>query len=300
MTEVPCRIVTYDSILDEQEAIIEFNRQRVKTFTQKMAEGEKLKQIEAQRAKERQGMRTDIVPVLARSEMGKTRDKVSGSIGMSHGTYDKATKVWEAAKQGDETAAKLVERLDRGQTTVKRAAIEAIESAPVEGEYHVIVVDPPWQYEKRNEDPSHRGRCPYPTMAIEEICSLEIPSAPDCVLWLWTTNAFMHDAFHVLEAWGFQPKTILTWVKDRMGTGDWLRGQTEHCIMAIKGKPVVNLTNQTTVLHGPLREHSRKPDEFYSLVEALCPGQKLEMFARSERRGWAVHGNQLGRFPATA
>lgn len=318
MSDVPCRIVSYDSILDEQEAIIEFNRQRVKTFTQKMAEAERLKEIEAERARKRklatlkQGDTLPEVATLPQRAIGKTRDKVSESIGMKPRTYSKAAQVWEAAKQGDETASKLIEKLDKGQTTInaaykqvvvqneKRAAIEAIETAPLEGEYHVIVVDPPWQYEKRNEDPSHRGRCPYPTMTVEEICSLEIPSAPDCVLWLWSTNAFMHDAFHVLEAWGFQPKTILTWVKDRMGTGDWLRGQTEHCIMAIKGKPVVNLTNQTTALHGPLREHSRKPEEFYSLVEALCPGQKLEMFARSERRGWVVHGNELGRFSATA
>src|SRR5262245_65934682 len=98
----------------------------------------------------------------------------------------------------------------------------------------------------------------------------------------------MRDAFRVLDAWGFVEKTIVTWVKDRMGTGDWLRGQTEHCILAVRGKPIVTLTNQTTVLHGPLREHSRKPDEFFALVEKLCPGTKLEMFCRRSREGWAA------------
>ncbi|MFC1835353.1 MT-A70 family methyltransferase [Thermodesulfobacteriota bacterium] len=112
----------------------------------------------------------------------------------------------------------------------------------------------------------------------------------DCLLWLWTTNAFLHDAYHIIDAWGFAPKTVLTWIKDRMGLGDWLRGQTEHCILGVKGKPVVALTNQTTALSGQRRKHSRKPDEFYSLVESLCPGSKIELFARQKRDGWASWG----------
>jgi N6-adenosine-specific RNA methylase IME4 len=86
-------------------------------------------------------------------------------------------------------------------------------------------------------------------MSIAEICALSVVSVAhhDCVLWLWTTNQHMREAFSVLDAWGFQQKTILTWFKDQMGCGDWLRGQTEHCIMAVRGKPVVTLTNQTTL-----------------------------------------------------
>jgi hypothetical protein len=92
---------------------------------------------------------------------------------------------------------------------------------------------------------------------------------------------------------------ILTWVKDRFGTGDWLRGQTEHCLLCVRGRPMVTLSNQSTVLFGPVREHSRKPDEFYALVEALCPGPKVELFARTSREGWACHGNETERFPGT-
>ena len=106
----------------------------------------------------------------------------------------------------------------------------------------------------------------------------------------------MPDAYRHLAAWGFEHKTILTWVKDRMGTGDWLRGRTEHCILAVRGRPVVNLTNQTTVLEAVRREHSRKPDEFYALVEALCPGARLEMFAREPRAGWTAWGAEAQRF----
>src|SRR5262249_25939838 len=125
---------------------------------------------------------------------------------------------------------------------------------PGNGPYRVIVCDIPWPYE-RDADPSHRASSPYLTGSLADICQLPGPSiaAPDCILWLWVTNHHMREAFEVLDAWGFKDKTILTWIKDKMGLGDWLRGQTEHCIMAVRGKPVVTLSNQTTALHAPMR-----------------------------------------------
>src|SRR5262249_55312882 len=190
--------------------------------------------------------------------------------------------------------------LKLAQAKEKKAKIEAIakQSALLpKGPFRVIVVDPPWAYFKRTADITHRNAIPYQTMSMNEIKAIPVPdfAASDCILWLWTTNAFMRQALEVIDAWGFKEKTILTWVKDRMGTGDWLRGRTEHCLLTIRGKPVVNLTNQTTLLESPRREHSRKPDEFYGLVEALCPGSKLEMFSRAvERKGWTLHGNESG------
>ena len=80
-----------------------------------------------------------------------------------------------------------------------------------------------------------------------------------------------------------------------MGCGDWLRGKSEHCLLAIKGKPVITLTNQTSVLFGPMRDHSQKPDEFYDLVESLCPapeGGRVELFQRKPRPGWVGHGDE--------
>jgi N6-adenosine-specific RNA methylase IME4 len=82
-----------------------------------------------------------------------------------------------------------------------------------------------------------------------------------------------------------------------MGTGDWLRSQSEFCILSVRGKPLVTLTNQTTVLHAPMRDHSRKPDEFYALVESLCPdGRRYDRFARERREGWQVGGNDTDKF----
>lgn len=167
------------------------------------------------------------------------------------------------------------------------------------GRFDVIVSDPPWMYEKRAGDVTQRGQMPYPQMTTEEICALPVAERAErnCILWLWTTNAFLlRDAPRVLDAWGFQEKTIMTWVKDRIGTGDWLRGKTEHCILAVRGKPIVQLTNESTELRGVVREHSRKPESFYDLVEKLCPGTKLEMFARDPREGWARWGAESELF----
>ena len=111
-------------------------------------------------------------------------------------------------------------------------------------------------------------------------------AARDTVLWLWTTNTHLPVAFEVLVVWGFRYVTTLTWVKPRPGLGDWLRGQTEHCLLAVKGRPVVTLTTQGTVIHAPVGQHSAKPQEFYRMVESLCPGSKVDLFARAPRPGW--------------
>lgn len=223
----------------------------------------------------------------------------------------------ELARLPSETQAGVLERAGATKAGeirggLVRALVKQVQKAEVakqleaepppmpSGPFRVIVSDPPWSYEKRAGDATHRGDLPYPPMTTDAICALDVASIAhdDCVLWLWTTNAFMRDAYRVLDAWGFQEKTILTWAKDRMGLGDWLRGQTEHCILAIRGRPTITLTNQTTLLHGPLREHSRKPDEFYALVEALCPGSKVEMFCRTPRDGWAKWGAETEKFRA--
>jgi N6-adenosine-specific RNA methylase IME4 len=92
------------------------------------------------------------------------------------------------------------------------------------GPYRVIIADPPWPYELRSEDPSHRGVHPFPSMSIEQICAevhkVKAIAHQNCILWLWTTNHHMSEAFAVLDAWGSAPKTILTWIKHKMGLGD--------------------------------------------------------------------------------
>ena len=159
-----------------------------------------------------------------------------------------------------------------------------------EGKFNIIVIDPPWPYGTNYDPDTRRVASPYPEMSLKEIEEIEIPADENCILWLWTTNRFIHDGFHLIEKWEFKPKTILTWIKDKMGIGQWLRGKTEHCILATKGKPPINLTNQTTALFGTRTKHSRKPIEFYELVDSLCFGRKLDYFSRESREGWETFG----------
>jgi N6-adenosine-specific RNA methylase IME4/DNA-binding Lrp family transcriptional regulator len=218
-------------------------------------------------------------------------------------TAEKATAVLTAA-QDNPALSRVVDQMERSgkvnaahRQVMKIQAAEAINAEPLpmpQGPFRIIVADPPWLYGARADDFTHQVANPYPSMSIEEICALPVAdfAHDDCILWLWTTNAHMRESYAVLDAWGFQPKTILTWVKDRIGTGDWLRGQTEHCHLAIRGRPTILTTGHSTVIQGPLQAHSQKPDSFYTLVESICPGSKLEMFSRSPREGWAAWGNE--------
>lgn len=210
---------------------------------------------------------------------------------------EKRTPAIEKIKQTPEKS--------RARAVVKELALEEKqafvqklreEPVPLPGEtYRVLVIDPPWRYDSRAEDVSHRGRNPYPDMSLDEIKALPVPSLAhgDSVLWLWTTNAFMRQAFDCLDAWGFECKTILTWDKEILGLGDWLRNTTEHCLLGVRGRPVVTLTNQTTLLHEKRSRHSAKPEAFYELIDSLCPGSKLELFARRKRKGWHQWGAEV-------
>lgn len=185
-----------------------------------------------------------------------------------------------------------IKKQDRIDDIEQQAAAieESLPGIPV-GPFHVISLDPPWPYGTGYDPDGRRAANPYPEMSLEQIKAIELPAADNCVLWLWTTHKFMRHSFDLLDAWGFRDVAIVTWVKDRMGLGSWIRSQSEFCIMAVKGKPPVCLTNQTTVIDGPLREHSRKPDSFYELVNGLCVGAKLDYFSREKREGWAQVGN---------
>jgi N6-adenosine-specific RNA methylase IME4 len=258
--------------------------------------------LERREARQRQGTKTDLChPATVAEGQGDARDKIARYLGVGRTTIERAEAVVEAAEEEPEEYGYLVEQMDRSgkvagayrRLTVLRQAKE-LDATPPElptGPFQVIVADPPWQYDSG-------GSLPYPTMPVEEIKAMPVCEIADenATLWLWTTNAHLPVAFDVVTAWGFEYKTMLTWVKDRMGTGEWLRGQTEHCLLAARGKPVFFHENHSTVLEAARREHSRKPEEFYALVEATCPGGKVELFCRQRRKGWRAYGNDTGRF----
>lgn len=234
----------------------------------------------------------------------RSEARMAKSVGMSQPTYRKAREVKQAAEADPDRFGGLAEEMDKtGRVAgVHRKLVVAKQSEGIESEpeplptgpFRVIVADPPWSYDSRSQDSSHRSANPYADMSVGDIKMLGVDSLShdDAVLWLWTTNAHLPESFDVVRAWGFTYKTMLTWAKDKMGTGDWLRGKTEHCLLAVRGRPTIRLTNQTTLLTAPRGKHSEKPEKFYTMVESLCPGAKVELFARRKRKGWKAWGHE--------
>lgn len=167
----------------------------------------------------------------------------------------------------------------------------------VKGKFDVITIDPPWSYDKKAYDTQgQRGVVPYPTMTYEELKKITIPAEEDCVLWLWTTHAFIWEAKQLLDDWGFTYKAILVWDKEKMGLGRNLRMQCEFCLLATKGTPALKTGDARDIIREARREHSRKPLAFYEMVEKLCIGRKLDYFAREARQGWEVYGAETKKF----
>jgi N6-adenosine-specific RNA methylase IME4 len=155
--------------------------------------------------------------------------------------------------------------------------------------HSTVLADPPWQ--------GQSGEPHYLTLPGERIkqigISLERHLAADAFCWLWVTNGTIPLGQQVLEAWGFEYRSLLTWVKPRLGLGRPLRNMTEHVMLGVRGKPKELFHSQGTWLFAPVQDHSHKPEEVHEIIERLCPGPYLELFARRPRHGWHVWGNQV-------
>lgn len=156
------------------------------------------------------------------------------------------------------------------------------------GRYRTIVADPPWRYgNQRGAVARGHARSHYDVMSTDGICAIEPDAADDAHLWLWGVNQLLDDAYRVARAWGFEPVTLLTWCKKQPGVGYYLRNNTEHCVFATRGKPIVPDTQAMgSWFVWPRSTHSVKPDAFYDLVEQVSPGPYCELFARRARFGW--------------
>lgn len=184
--------------------------------------------------------------------------------------------------------------------------------------YRAIIIDPPWRYDspqalvgtiKNDGTPSIQVNVEnhYPTMSIDELKSLRIPAASDCMLFMWVTNPFLCNGIgpDLVKSWGFKPKTVLTWAKVQadgktpsMRVGHWFRSASEHVIVATKGnvfRPEGYPALPTWFPHVRLA-HSVKPDTVHEWAEMAVPdGPWLEMFARRRRESWDVWGNEAPR-----
>jgi len=169
---------------------------------------------------------------------------------------------------------------------------------PDVGTFNVIYADPPWRYEHaRTENRAIENH--YPTMDLQEICDLPIDNiaANDCMLFLWATAPKLEESIRVVESWGFTYRTCMVWVKDKIGMGYYARSQHELLLIAKRGDIPAPPTNSrvSSVVRSPRGEHSKKPVEFYEIIEGMYPElRKIELFCRSPRQGWHVWGNQSG------
>jgi N6-adenosine-specific RNA methylase IME4 len=170
------------------------------------------------------------------------------------------------------------------------------------GLFDVVSVDPPWPYEGESKNITsfdsvgRRVANPYPEMSIEQIKNIELPLMDNAVVLLWTTHKFLPDAFEILKEWKIDYKATLVWNKEKIGMGVWFRMQCEFCLVGIKGKPYWDNTTYRDIITESRREHSRKPDSFFQMIEKITMGNRLEYFSREKREGWKVFGNDINKF----
>jgi N6-adenosine-specific RNA methylase IME4 len=192
---------------------------------------------------------------------------------------------------------------DSASLPARGAAIDL--SSKVSGRFATVLADPPWQFVNRTGKmaPEHRRLLRYPTLPVDEIAALPVAAlaAERAHLYLWIPNTLLADGLQVMTAWGFVYKTNLVWYKvrkdggpDGRGVGFYFRNVTELLLFGVRGgmRTLDPGRIQVNLLATRKREHSRKPDEAYGLIERCSPGPRLELFARFRRDGWTQWGNE--------
>lgn len=188
--------------------------------------------------------------------------------------------------------------------------LESLGDTPV---FQTVLADPPWQFTNRTGKvaPEHRRLSRYPTMTLAAIKDLPLARLvkEPAHLYLWVPNALLPEGLEVMRAWGFDYKSNLVWHKvrkdggpDGRGVGFYFRNTTELVLFGVRGKNARTLPpgrRQVNVMRTQKREHSRKPDELYQIIEACSQGPRLELFARGSRPGWTSWGNQAEDYTPT-
>ena len=176
----------------------------------------------------------------------------------------------------------------------------------VQGNFQTILADPPWRFQNRTGKmaPEHKRLLRYPTLEFEEIYELPVAQFATATshLYLWVPNALLAEGLETMRRWGFTYKTNIVWFKirkdggpDGRGVGFYFRNVTELVLFGIRGsmRTLSPGRRQVNALMTQKREHSRKPDEFYSIIESCSPGPYFELFARYPRAGWTQWGNEV-------
>jgi N6-adenosine-specific RNA methylase IME4/ParB-like chromosome segregation protein Spo0J len=169
--------------------------------------------------------------------------------------------------------------------------------------YQCLVIDPPWPMQKIARDVRpHQAEFDYPTMTEEELRAFPVPAfaAEQCHLYLWTTQKYLPMALRLAEHWGFHYQCLLTWIKNVGFTPFSWMYSTEHVLFCTKGQLPLLRMGLRLDFTGKVREHSRKPDEFYELVKQASPGPRLDIFSREKREGFDQYGNEVDKYVAVS
>jgi N6-adenosine-specific RNA methylase IME4 len=254
------------------------------------------------------------LPKFGRSE--PAREQIASYAGFSHETLRKAEAVVVAAEAEPERFGKLVANMDRigrvdgfFRQLMNLQQAERIRAAPPplpSGKYRVIVVDPPWPMERivRDIDPDRSAPLDYPTMTEAELVAfgdqVTNVAADDCHAFLWTTQRFLPMGLRLLDAWGFSYVLTMVWHKNGGFQPFGLpQFNCEFVLYARKGAPAFVDTKAFNCCFLALRQgHSVKPDEFYETLVRVTDGPRLDMFARKERPGWTVWGDEVPKAEA--
>lgn len=170
--------------------------------------------------------------------------------------------------------------------------------------YNIIYADPPWSYKDKCHSGKRGAEYKYPTMSISDICNLPVKdiTRKDSALFLWVTNPFLPFGSEIMEAWGFDYKTVaFFWIKKNKksgtnfwGMGNWTRANPEVCLLGIKGKPKRLLASVHSVIESPIEIHSKKPGETRDrIIQLLGDIPRIELFAREKTQGWDAWGNEV-------
>lgn len=160
---------------------------------------------------------------------------------------------------------------------------------------NIILADPPWRYDFAVSS-TRKIENQYPTMDTKDICDLKPKTDKDAILFLWGTNPKLQDALQVMKAWGFEYKTNIVWIKDKIGMGYYARSQHELLLIGTRGnfKPPIPKNRQSSIIKGKRTTHSKKPPITHTYIEKMYPdGRYLEMFARNRRFKWIAWGNEV-------
>ncbi len=280
-----------------------------------------LEDVFREKAKENQAIQfkgISLKQISAEVKPIETRQEIAKIANVSHDTIAKVKKieanatpeVKEKLNTGTMSINEAYKEIKKEEKKVERVEliqkqIEDIEEGllpDLVGLFDVVSVDPPWPYEGESKNITsfdsvgRRVANPYPEMSIEQIKNIELPLMDNAVVLLWTTHKFLPDAFEILKEWNLDYKATLVWNKEKIGMGAWFRMQCEFCLVGIKGKPYWENTIYRDIIVESRREHSRKPDCFFEMIEKITMGNRLEYFSREKREGWKVFGNDINKF----